>query len=231
MSVRVGPLGVALLASRLFSGLSHGDLDTLEASAVQRDFGRGALLIEEGEEARGLYVVASGRVRVFKASAEGREHVLGVMGPGQSVGEVALFSGCHYPASADALDEVCSAFLSRDAFLKIVAEQPQIALNVIATLSERLRLFASQVEGLSLKEVPARLASYLLQAPRTSQGGRVVELPVPKSQLARLLGTVPETLSRSFAKMREKGLIEVSGPRVTILDENALEDLSAGDKI
>jgi CRP/FNR family transcriptional regulator len=101
---------------------------------------------------------------------------------------------------------------------------PAIALNMLAVLSLRLRQFTAQIESLSLKEVPARLASYLLVAAEEQQSGDVVNLEISKGQLASLLGTIPETLSRIFARMSEDGLIRVDGRTITILDRQALAD-------
>lgn len=95
---------------------------------------------------------------------------------------------------------------------------------MLAVLSFRLRKFATQIENLSLKEVPARLASYLVYLSEEQGNDEVVELDISKGQLASLLGTIPETLSRIFSKMNDQGLIEVNGKRITLLDPEGLKD-------
>jgi len=95
---------------------------------------------------------------------------------------------------------------------------------MLAVLSFRLRKFATQIENLSLKEVPARLASYLVYLSEEQDNYEVVELDISKGQLASLLGTIPETLSRIFSKMNDEGLIQVNGKRITLLDLEGLKD-------
>jgi CRP/FNR family transcriptional regulator len=104
----------------------------------------------------------------------------------------------------------------------LIENNPSIALNMLAVLSRRLRQFATQIENLSLKEVPARLAGYLLYIAKEQKNEGVVQLPVSKGQLASLLGTIPETLSRIFARMSDEGLIQVEGRSITILDRQGL---------
>jgi CRP/FNR family transcriptional regulator len=115
-------------------------------------------------------------------------------------------------------------FLPRRGFVEIVTQCPSIALNMLAMLSMRLRRFTSQIESLSLKEVPARLASYLLYLAEEQGTDDRVELEISKGQLASLLGTIPETLSRIFAKMSEEGLIDVQGRTIHLLDRAGLEE-------
>jgi CRP/FNR family transcriptional regulator len=221
----------ALALSPIFSGLDDGDIDRVAEATLIRSYGKGEPLFHEGADATGLHIVAKGQVKVYKVSADGKEHVLNIMEAGQPVGEVALFSGRRYPASADAMTFCTSIFLSRDAFVELVTREPQIALNVIATLSERLRRFAGVMEGLTLKDVPSRLADYLLDASGQNGKANEFELALPKGQLAALLGTVPETISRCFSKMKERGILEMSRNRVKILDTERLRDLASGDKL
>jgi CRP-like cAMP-binding protein len=108
----------------------------------------------------------------------------------------------------------------------LIRKTPDLALNMLAVLSRRLRRFAHLIEDLSLKEVPARLAAYLLYLRQANEGSGNLELDIPKGQLASLLGTIPETLSRILSKMNKKGLIESDGPRIRLLDVRALEDLA-----
>jgi CRP/FNR family transcriptional regulator len=115
-------------------------------------------------------------------------------------------------------------FFPREKFIALVHENPSLALNMLAVLSMRLRRFVTQIENLSLKEVPARIAGYLLYLLEEQGSKDSVELEISKGQLASLLGTIPETLSRIFAKMSDEGLIAVDGKRIRILDRKALID-------
>jgi CRP/FNR family transcriptional regulator len=108
----------------------------------------------------------------------------------------------------------------------LISGNPSLALNMLAVLSRKLRQFTVQIENLSLKEIPARLASYILYLADEQRNEEVIELTISKGQLASILGTIPETLSRIFAKLSGRGLIRVDGRKITLLDRNGLEDLA-----
>jgi len=179
----------------------------------------------EGDAGTGFYVVISGRVKIFKLSAEGKEQILHIFGPGEPFGEVPVFEGRHFPASAEAMAESQLFFFPRTSFVALIKKNPFLALNMLAILSRRLRRFTALIDDLSLKEVPGRLAAYLLYLSEQKRGSAVLELTITKGQLASLLGTIPETLSRILGKMSAQGLIESAGPRIRLLDRQGLENL------
>jgi CRP/FNR family transcriptional regulator len=208
----------------LFQGLPDDQLETIAALAREKQYGRGETIFFEGDPGNGFYLIATGQVKVFKMNLLGKEHILHIFGPGEPIGEVAVFHGQPFPASAEALAQSTLLFLPRREFVEVIEAHPSIALNMLAVLSLRLRQFAAQIENLSLKEVPARLASYLLVAAEEQKSGDIVNLDISKGQLASLLGTIPETLSRIFARMSDDGLIRVDGRAITILDRQALAE-------
>ena len=208
---------------RMFADLPTEGLDQLGRLAHVRRHERGTLLFSAGEEAEGFYVVASGRVKIYKLSAEGKERILHIVHPGDTFAEAAIFGDGRYPAFAETLVASELVFLPGREFLDLLHMHSEIAVNMIAALSRFLRQFTHQIEELTFKEVPARLAGYLLKL-EESQG--VCELPVSKSQLASNLGTVSETLSRSLRKLADEGLIRVDGRKVRILDRELLEEMA-----
>jgi CRP-like cAMP-binding protein len=210
----------------LFGDLPEKHLEDLAMIVVDQRFAKGKMIFSEGDEGNGFYVAISGRVKIFKLSAEGKEQILHIFGPGEPFGEVPVFAGQHFPASATAMEESRILFFPRKSFIELIRKTPDLALNMLAVLSRRLRRFAHLIEDLSLKEVPARLAAYLLYLRQANEGSGNLELDIPKGQLASLLGTIPETLSRILSKMNKKGLIESDGPRIRLLDVRALEDLA-----
>jgi CRP/FNR family transcriptional regulator, dissimilatory nitrate respiration regulator len=215
----------------LFSGLSREDLSQIGGIAQQRDYKRGQAIFWDGDPGIGFYVVANGKVKIYKTSADGKEQILHIYGPGHPFGEVPVFSGNRFPANAQALEKSRLLFFPRKDFIQLIAGQPSLALNMLAVLSMRLRQFTVQVENLSLKEVPARLASYLVYLSEEQAGAEVVDLPISKGQLASLLGTIPETLSRIFNRMGQQRLISVEGSRIGLLNRHALEDLAVGGRL
>ncbi|PID73376.1 MAG: transcriptional regulator [Desulfobacterales bacterium] len=200
----------------LFRGLPDADLEKMAAMQREREFPPGTLIFSDGDKAGGFYAVVSGQVKVYKMSDEGKEQILHVFGPGAPFGEVPVFEGGVYPAAAATLKKSRLLFFPRDAFTALVAENPSLALNMLAELSRRLRRFTVQVEALSLQEVPQRLMSYL-RFLQEEQGGNVVELPLSKGHLASLLGAAPETLSRILTRMKNEGVIEMDGRRIRFL--------------
>ncbi|OEU46420.1 MAG: transcriptional regulator [Desulfobulbaceae bacterium S3730MH12] len=213
-----------LSMSLLFEGLPSDHLDELTDIAIEKTYSRGETIFFEGDEGNGFYMVGEGKIKIFKLSPMGKEHILHIFGQGEPFGEVPVFHGWPFPATAEALVKTKTLFFPRTRFIQLVENNPAIALNMLAVLSLRLRRFATQIENLSLKEVPARLANYLIYLSEEQGGGDEVTLEISKGQLASLLGTIPETLSRIFGKMSEEGLIKVNGKVISLLDRPTLAE-------
>ncbi|MEA2115210.1 MAG: Crp/Fnr family transcriptional regulator [Thermodesulfobacteriota bacterium] len=211
-----------IVGSVLFKGLEDAQLERVAEISHEKNYKRGESIFFEGDEATGFYVVVEGKVKIFKMSPDGREQILHIFGPGEPFGEVPVFHRQPFPANAVTMAQSTLLFFPRREFVDLVASTPSLALSMLAMLSLRLRRFASQVESLSLKEVPGRLAAHLVYlAEEQGRTDRVV-LDIPKGQLASLLGTSPETLSRIFARMSEEGLIRVHGKEIELLDYEEL---------
>ncbi len=217
--------------SPIFGGLAEAQLDQLEQISQEISFGRNAPIFWEGDEGNGFYIVASGKIKIFKLSPEGKEQILHIYGPGQPFGEVPVFAGQHFPANAQAVEKSSLLFIPRQAFIDLITAHPSLALNMLAMLSTRLRQFTVQVENLSLKEVPGRLASYLIYLSEEQNNSDTLRLPISKGQLASLLGTIPETLSRILGKMSAQGLITVQGADIYLNDRYELEELAGSGRL
>jgi CRP/FNR family transcriptional regulator len=210
----------------LFSGLPDDQIRAIKQIAVEKQMNKGQTIFSEGDQGKGFYVVVDGRVKIYKVSAEGKEQILHIFGSGQPFGEVPVFTGQKFPANAQAIAKTLLLFFPRNAFVKLIADNPSLALNMLAIMSTKLRQFTIQIENLSLKECPARLASYLNYLADEQGKDDFVTLNISKGQLASILGTIPETLSRIFAKLSAQGLIRVEGPRIILLDREGLGDLA-----
>ncbi len=214
----------------LFAGLSKAQCEALARISVRRSCRKGERRFSEGDEGTGFYMVVTGRVKIFKVSVEGKEQILHLFGPGESFGEVSVFTGQGFPADAVASVQTVLLFFPRLAFSALIQKDPTLALNMLAQLSGRLRHFAGLIEDLSLKEVPGRLAKYLLYLSGRNGDGEVA-LDVSKGQLASLLGTIPETLSRILARMHRQGLIRLRGAQIRILDRPGIEQIALEGKM
>jgi CRP/FNR family transcriptional regulator len=224
-----------LRSSPLFAGLGAEDLRKIRAIAILKQARKRELLFSDGQEARGFYVVLSGRVKIFKVSPEGKEQILHIVTAPDAFAEAALFLEGTYPAFAEALSDCRLLFFPKRDFIHLIEKNPQLSINMIVTLSHYLKRFSVLIEELSLKEVSSRIAKYLLDlSMRLSKEGKTaheVELDLSKTQLALKLGTISETLSRTLAKMKAKGMIDVRKNRILILDRRALEKLASGMKV
>ena len=230
--MRQETLEAVLSQCPLFEGLSDIDRSALLEVAIERHLPKKAPLFADGDRAEGFYLILAGSVKVFKTSPDGKEHILHIFGPGEPVGEVPVFSGKEFPAFAETLKKSDLLYFPRARFLDLASRQPQILLNMLATLSVRLRQFAQKIEQLSLKEVASRLSETLLEmaGEPSGQGKKgVAQLRITKGQLASQLGTTPETLSRTFQKMTRLGLIRVESRRVEVLDRRGLQELAFGN--
>ena len=219
----------------LFAGLKEEDLKRIRAIASLKKVEKKEILFSDGEEARGFYVILSGKVKLYKVSPEGKEQILHIVSAPDAFAEAALFLEGSYPAFAEALTDCQLLFFPKRDFIRLIEKNPQLSINMIVTLSHYLKRFTSLIEELSLKEVSSRVAKYLidLQMKSTKEGKspKEVELDLSKTQLALKLGTVSETLSRTLAKMKAKGIIDVKRSRILILNREALEELASGLKM
>lgn len=211
-----------------FKGLDDKQVASLAGIAFIKKYQDGEIIFAEGDPGLGLHTVAAGRVKVFKSAPDGKEQILHLIEPGAPFGEVAVFLGGGYPAWSQAMGPVTTLFIPRSALRDLIAKDPDLALGMMAVLSMRLVGFTKMVESLTLKETPARLASYFLQLSAENQEAEKINLNLTKGQLASLLGTMPETLSRILNKMKNRGLISEEKPAITIINRPQLEALAKG---
>ena len=219
----------------LFAGLKEEDLKRIRAIASLKKVEKKEILFSDGEEARGFYVILSGKIKLYKVSPEGKEQILHIVSAPDAFAEAALFLEGSYPAFAEALTDCQLLFFPKRDFIQLIEKNPQLSINMIVTLSHYLKRFTSLIEELSLKEVSSRVAKYLmdlsLKLSKEGKSPKEVELDLSKTQLALKLGTISETLSRTLAKMKAKGIIEVKKNRIFILNREALEELASGLKM
>ncbi len=213
------------------AGLGDEGARALAEAGTVREYEEGEYLFQQDEEATGFHVIVDGAVNVHRFGPDGRQQVLHVFeGGGELCGEVPVFEGSTYPAAAVAVEASRTLYLPRGALLSVGREHPEVLLKMLATLSLRLRRFVGLIDDLSLKDVSARLAKHLLTLSEEA-GSPVVTLTTTKTVLASRLGTIAETISRTFRKLQSSGMVDVQGREITIRDEAALEDIAAGMKL
>ena len=208
----------------LFVGISADAQKELAARTVERTYAAGASIFSAGEEARGMYVVTSGRVRVVR-DGSGRRHVLHEEGPGGTLGEVPLFEAGGYPATAIAAEETSCLFISRDAIGAAMRADPEVAWRFLGRLAARVRTLVERIDGLTARSVPQRLAALLLARQPVADGA--VTLGGTQQEIAEELGTVREVVVRAMRTLCGSGAIEPLGRgRYHIRNASKLRELA-----
>ena len=222
-------LAVVLQQAALLSSLSPPELQLLAARTVRKNLSAGQLLFSEGEPCHGLHIIAQGKIRIFKTSASGREQVLAVNVPGESVAELPVFDGGTYPASAVAIEDAEIAFISQRDFHTYCLEHPEVALKVLAVVGARLRRLVGIIEELSFTTIRQRLIAVLVKLAesegRNTARGIEIQLPASHQELANQLGTVRELISRNLMRLQAEGLVDVDARQIVIKDLKSLSAL------
>lgn len=215
----------------LFAGVPAESLRFLADRASYRVFRAGESVVVETENVQAFYVVVSGQLKLFKSSLEGREQTLYLLGPGEPFGMCTAFATDAFPASVSALEESAVLIVPGPAMQAVAAREPALLLNVIHVLSRRLKESMSLIESLALKEIPQRLASFLLHGlgKGTRDGATQVHLTITHRELAKILGATPEALSRALKKMTGDGIVAVKGRNIAVLDRLGLKSLADGN--
>ncbi len=210
-----------------FAELEAAALKELAGRVRERKFKAGEVVLLEGEQCEGLYFVASGRVKVFKVSGEGKEQVLRILGPGRTFNDVPVFDGGPNPGSIATLEPSTIGLVPTSQVLALVESHPKVAKAVIRLLASRLRALTLMIEDLSLRGVVARVAKLLLDCARGHQtlvedtGGACARLT--QHQIAAMTGSVREVVQRALKALERDGAIRLERARVVILDPRALE--------
>ncbi|MFU8796088.1 MAG: Crp/Fnr family transcriptional regulator [Dehalococcoidia bacterium] len=205
-----------------FSGLDTAQLASIGNRIFQKTADRAEIISLEGEGATSLYLVASGVVKVFKTSAEGKEQIISIVRPGESFNDVPVFDGGPNPVSARAMGPVLLYGISGDDMRSILREHPGVAVNVVVTLARRVRHLLGLVEDLSFKHVIGRVARILLEhaARDRDPGPRLTQ-----QEMAAMAGTVREVVGRSLKALADEGVIRLDRNRIVIIDEEALQKM------
>ncbi|MGZ8898615.1 MAG: Crp/Fnr family transcriptional regulator [Limisphaerales bacterium] len=220
-------LSHALRGSQLFSGLAAADLEKIVPITILKTLEKNEYLFRQGEPSQGFYIVQRGAINVHRVNAAGKEQVIHIFRTGESMAEASLATSTGYPADARAVETSQVLLIQKSGILDLIKGQPDLALRMLSSMALHLRVLVGQIEDISLKNVETRMANWLLKrCPEPeSTNPVIVHLTSTKRVLAAELGTVSETLSRTFSKFRELKLITVKGSNVTILNPARLKKM------
>lgn len=211
----------------LFAGLPDGELRALASALNRRRYARGELILHQGDPGDSLYIVVSGRVRIYTLDAEGHELSVWLCDEGDFFGEMALMCDEPRSAYAEAMAPTEVLVLSRGAFRNYLLSHPQAAIHAVETLSRRLRRTTESAGDLASRSVVQRMARVLVELSErygVPQGNGVrIELDLSQEAMATLAGTTRESANRALGALRDQGIVELDRVYIRILQPEALE--------
>ena len=216
----------------LFEGLEQPHLKALAEKTTERSFKKGEVLFFEGEPGDALYIVNTGTVKVYRVAEDGREKTLALLGAGEFFGEMALLDEGPRSAIAETLEPCELYLLHRNDFLATLGENPSIALQIIRVLSLRIRQMNAQIMDIVFRDVRGRVASTLVDLCNRhgvpTPSGKRIDLKLTHQELANLVGTARETVSRILAELQDLHCLTVDGRYLVLKDMKKLEEYAAG---
>lgn len=217
-----------LKSSLFFKNLSDEDIQKVLTISHKIELNHNEILFTEGSLALNLFIVLNGKMKVYKLSPSGKEQILHIMTSGDLIAEAPMFAGLDYPANAQCIEKCSLLAIDREGFKSLITNNPNLTMNILSAVSFRLRYFTTLIEGLSLKEVSGRLASYLLYQKEIQKSSNIT-LPLTRTELSKYFGTMPETLSRIFTKFQNLNIISSNNKSVTIINEEDLKKQAWGN--
>ncbi|MDY0359896.1 MAG: Crp/Fnr family transcriptional regulator [Desulforegulaceae bacterium] len=212
----------------MFKSFNNAQINELAKISILKTCDPNQMIFFDNDTANGFYLVKKGKVKIFKMSEDGKEQILHIFGKGEPFGEAAVFSNTSFPANAQAVVKSEIIYIPQKELLEIFKKDPSTAMNVLAVLSLRLKEFTKLIENLTLKELPERLALYILNQEKVQGKKNRVILEFSKGQLSKILGTTQETLSRTLGKFSKAKIINVDKREIIILNKELLSDISSG---
>jgi len=214
----------------IFSGLSKEELELLSRYEVEKTYQKGESIFLEGDPGKAVYYIKSGKIKLYKTSMEGREVTLNILGSGSIFAEVTMFSDLDYPATAMVLEDVLVGMIRNENLEKIVRENGNIALSLIKELNRRLYYAQMKIKDMALHDVNGRVAKVLLDLAyrygKKNSRGIQIDLKMTKTEIANIVGTSRETVSRSLSQLKTDEVIDMKGKLVFIKSLEDLEELS-----
>ena len=216
-----------LRKTSIFSEFTEDELHEVSQLLVEREYRRGSVIFNESEEAGYFYLIKSGRVKIYKLVEDGRELIIGIFSENGIFGDVPVFDGGPYPASAETMVDSTIWSISRNDFEILIKNHPDISLKLIRVLGKRLRQAHNLLRDMALKNVPQRLAKLLIKFEK--EYGKVsgseifLDLPFSRQDIAEMIGVSRETVTRELSKFVKADILKVDGKKLTIVDDQKLK--------
>jgi CRP/FNR family transcriptional regulator, dissimilatory nitrate respiration regulator len=208
-------------------GLSAADISAIASFVIPKHLGKGEYLFREGDRSEGFYILEKGGVNVHRVNVAGKEQVIHVFHPVESFAEATLATEGGYPADARATEPSTVLLVPKKDFVELLRRRPELALRMLGSMSQHLRVIVGLLDDLMLKDMETRLANWILKrCPRPLNDIHVeIQLDRTKRVLAAEMGTTSETLSRTLAKFRDQKLLRVAGKTIMVTEPRKLDAL------
>ncbi len=212
----------------IFQGIPEQELQSIAEIMIERTYRRNMLLFLEGEKGEAIYFLMEGKVKIYKTSEDGREHILDIAAAGDLFAEVVLFQDISYPATAEVIEEGRIAFIRNTDLEQLLAQKPTLAIGIIRILTRRLIAAQSQVKSLALMDTHGRTAEMLIKLAsehgKKTDMGIELDLGLSRQELANLVGTTRETVTRILTSFKKAKLLDMDRSSLRIKDLEALRD-------
>jgi len=210
-----------------FSELHENDLEKIAGISIERNYKKNMLLFMEGEPGDAFYYIKSGKVKVYRTYEDGREHILHIFGEGEVFGEATLFSNISYPASASIYEDSVIGIIKNTHLEQLVKENSELALKLIEILTQKLIFAQQKIKDLTYNDVFARTASQIIKLSLEygirKEHGVWINIQLSRQELADMIGTTRETVSRAIGKFKKEKSISEENDRIIILNDEKLK--------
>ncbi len=216
-----------LRSCQLFMGLSTADIAAIASFVIPKHLDKGEYLFREGDRSEGFYIVQKGAINVHRVSVAGKEQVIHLFRPIESFAEATLATEGGYPADARATEPATVLLVPKNEFIGLLRKRPDLALRMLGSMSQHLRVIVGLLDDLTLKDMETRVANWLLKRCPRPLGDSEVEIKLDRTKrvLAAEFGATGETLSRTLAKFRDRKLLQVKGNTLIVKRPDELQKL------
>lgn len=207
----------------IFNHLEKDQMDEIMKAIRTVSYKKGEIIYSAGDRSDSLYVVNTGKIRIYRLSDSGKEQIVRILTPGDFTGELALFRESIHESYAEALEETKVCMITRSDLKEFLIKFPSISLKILSEFSNRLEASEKQTTRFATEKVETRIALFLAECIENENQSMEFVLPMSKKDLASYLGTAPETLSRKLTELEDAGYIkQMSHRRIKVLDLDGL---------
>lgn len=210
-----------------FTNLQESDLLKINEITIQRNYRKGSIIFMEGDTGEAFYFIKSGKVKIYKTSPDGRELIFAILSEGDVFAEVTLFNDINYPASAEVMEDASLGMIKNQDLEGVISKNAELALAIIKVLSRKLFNSQQKVKELALGDTFMRTAQTIIKLAeehgKKTDEGLEVKLDISRQELANMIGTARETVSRALSQFKKEGSVDISGKKIIVKDMQKLK--------